>query len=96
MSEERVTVYPTSENACVLVHPIDGHLSTDGSPWTRDGFTARCLVDGAITVDKAQGWKSKKQVDLSKPPPHATQVEETPPATVVATDSPPETKVVKR
>ena len=75
----KITVYPTSKNATVLRHPIDGRLLPGGSLWTRDGYTARCLVDDAITVDPAKGWQTRKvDVDLSIPPAHATAVPDNP------------------
>ena len=77
----KITVYPTSKNACVLAHPIDGKISVEGSSWTRDGYTARCLVDGAITDDKTKAWGASAPVAAQAAP---------------TTDNEPETRVTRR
>jgi len=82
----KITVYPTAKNSLVLSHPIDGPLSTDGSSWTRDGFTARMITDGAITDDPSKGWTPDVPVDAMAAPAHSTAVE----------DNPPTVKVTKR
>lgn len=56
-------IYPAKESALNISHPIDGPCRPDGAHWTYDGFTCRCLTDGAITDDPAKAWKSPAQVE---------------------------------
>lgn len=84
----QIMVYPTTRNSLVMRHPVNGPLTIGGSLWDEDGVTARALMEGAITTDKAAGFRDASiATDVSKPPPHATGV---------PVDNPPETKVTKR
>jgi hypothetical protein len=68
-----VTVYPTSRAALSIKHPINGALIADGSQWTRDGFTARMLTDGAVTLDKDRAWRdTEPPIRAASPPEQAT------------------------
>jgi hypothetical protein len=64
-----VTVYPTSRAALSIKHPINGALIADGSQWTRDGFTARMLADGAVTLDKDRAWHDTEPPIRTASPP---------------------------
>ena len=46
----KVKVYPTKASALNVTHPIDGRLVAAGSQWEDDGFTARMLSDGIVTL----------------------------------------------
>jgi hypothetical protein len=47
----KVKVYPLSVNALKIRHPTDGPLKVTGSEWENDGFTARMLTDGEVTLE---------------------------------------------
>ena len=82
----KIKVYPTSKNATVIKHPIDGKLSPWGSDWTNDGYTMRCLTDGALTMDVSKAWRTTElPIDTSIPPAHATAVADNPPTLKITT-----------
>lgn len=53
-----VKIFPATANALNVAHPIDGPCRSEGSHWTYDGFTCRCLTDGTVTDDPAKAYKS--------------------------------------
>ncbi|HEY2210272.1 MAG TPA: hypothetical protein VGH62_01390 [Bradyrhizobium sp.] len=72
MSTNTVTVYPTSRAALAIKHPVNGPLSEGGAQWLRDGFTARMLSDGAVTLDKARAWHDEAPPMRTADPPQPT------------------------
>lgn len=72
----KIKVFPVHENSHVLVHPVDGKISDEGSMWEDDGFTGRLLRDNEVTTDTARAhtFADDKKTDYSIPPAHATGV----------------------
>ena len=69
----KIKVYPTHESVFHVAHPIDGHISDEGSMWEHDAFTARMLNDNAVSRDEARRHVfAQKRPDPSRPPAHAT------------------------
>lgn len=51
-------VYPTTGIALIIKHPHSPFVLThEGVDWPDDGFTARMLSDGEITLEGGKGWK---------------------------------------
>ena len=69
-----VKVYPTRSASLNLVHPMDGQLKLDGSFWTYDGFTCRCLTDGAVTEEEAKAYKPAPKPAEGKSSPDVARV----------------------
>lgn len=61
----KTKVYPTGASSMAIKHPIDGQLKIEGSEWEVDGFTARMLVDRAITSNAEEAWKPAQSVSKS-------------------------------
>jgi hypothetical protein len=54
----KTKVYPATENALIIEHPIDGKLKPEGSDWEVDGFTCRMLADREITSEPPSAVKT--------------------------------------
>ena len=62
----KVRVFAACESASAISHPIDGRLKDGSGEWEMDGFTARMIVDGAVSLSPRVG-KSAADVQTAQP-----------------------------